>query len=186
MACGSVNPVTLRQMRTAEEAGFPHIHLNPVQKLEPEWLESADRAAAVRKWLELAGTYRRCILDVNDPEGCGDTALYAKDHGLTSEDLRVRISTQLGRLMQYLLDGGLDATILCTGGDTLLALMRAVGVTELTPVCELAAGAVLTDFVYQGKPYHIISKSGGFGEADLFCRLADLIGAGNHKEEAVC
>lgn len=186
VACGSVNPVTLRQMRTAEEAGFPHIHLDPVQKLEPEWLESADRAAAVSKWLELAGTYSRCILDVNDPEGCGDTALYAKAHGLTSEDLRVRISTQLGRLMQYLLDGGLDATILCTGGDTLLALMRAVGVTELTPVCELAAGAVLTDFVYQGKPYHIISKSGGFGEADLFCRLADLIGAGNHKEEAVC
>ena len=76
-----------------------------------------------------------------------------------------------------MLDGGLDATILCTGGDTLLALMRTVGVAELTPVCEVATGAVLTSFVYHGKVYYIISKSGGFGEPDLFCRLASLVGA---------
>ena len=47
--------------------------------------------------------------------------------------------------MKRMLDGGLDAAILCTGGDTLLALMRAVGVAALTPVRELATGAVLTD-----------------------------------------
>ena len=70
---------------------------------------------------------------------------------------------------------------LCTGGDTLLALMRTVGVAELTPVRELATGAVLTNFVYQGKTYHIISKSGGFGEPALFCGLAALVGAGNQR-----
>lgn len=179
VACGSVNPVTLRQMRAAEETGFPHIHLNPVQKLEPAWLESEECPGEIRRWLELAGTHKRCILDVNDPEGCDDTTLYARAHGLTTADLRVRISTQLGHLMQRLLDGGLDATILCTGGDTLLALMRTVGVAELTPVCEMATGAVLTNFVYQGKAYHIISKSGGFGEPELFCELANRIGAGD-------
>ena len=92
-----------------------------------------------------------------------------------------RISTQLAHLMKRLLDSGLDATILCTGGDTLLALMRTVGVAELTPVRELATGAVLTNFVYQGKTYHIISKSGGFGEPALFCGLAALVGAGNQR-----
>ncbi|MCI7735003.1 MAG: four-carbon acid sugar kinase family protein [Dysosmobacter sp.] len=177
IACGSVNPVTLEQMRTAAKAGFPHIHLNPVQKLEPSWLDTEDCAAAVGDWLAQAAAHRRCILDVNDPDGCDDTTLYAKAHGKTTEDLRVGISTQLGHLMQKVLDGGLDATILCTGGDTLLALMRTVGVAELTPVCEVATGAVLTSFVYHGKVYYIISKSGGFGEPDLFCRLASLVGA---------
>ena len=104
--------------------------------------------------------------------------MYARAHGLTTEDLRVRISTQLAGLMKRMLDGGLDATILCTGGDTLLALMRAVGVAELTPVRELATGAVLTNFVYKEKTYSIISKSGGFGEPQLFCELAALVGAG--------
>lgn len=181
VACGSVNPVTLRQMQTAEEAGFVHIHLNPVQKLEPSWLESRDCESKIKSWLEQATGCRRCILDVNDPEGRNDTAEYAAEHGLTTEDLRVRISTQLAHLMKRLLDSGLDATILCTGGDTLLALMRTVGVAELTPVRELATGAVLTNFVYQGKTYHIISKSGGFGEPALFCGLAALVGAGNQR-----
>lgn len=186
VACGSVNPVTLRQMQTAEEHGFPHVHLNPVQKLESAWLETPECAAAVAEWLESAGRNRRFILDVNDPQGCDDTDCYARERELTTEDLRLRISGQLGRLVQRFLDGGLDATILCTGGDTLLALMRAVEVAELIPVCELDAGAVLTDFVYRGKTHHIISKSGGFGEADLFYRLALSIGAGDQEEDVEC
>ncbi len=179
VACGSMNPVTLRQMRTAEEDGFVHIHLNPVQKLEPAWLESKDCESKIKSWLEQAAGHRHCILDVNDPEGWNDTAEYAAEHGLTTENLRVRISTQLAHLMKRLLDGGLDATILCTGGDTLLALMRAVGVAELAPVRELSTGVVLTNFVYRGKTYYIISKSGGFGEPGLFCELAALVGVGD-------
>lgn len=186
VACGSVNPVTLRQMAVAEAHGFPHIHLSPVQKLEPGWLETEDCAAAVRGWLETAARERRFILDVNDPAGCDGTDRYAQDRGLTTEDLRRRISAQLGGLVRRMLDGGLDATILCTGGDTLLALMGAVKVAELIPVCELDTGAVLTDFVYQGKTHHIISKSGGFGEPDLFYRLALSMGAGDQEEDVVC
>lgn len=186
VACGSVNPVTLRQMEEAEKAGFPHVHLTPVQKLDPAWLETEDCAAVTAAWLETARRERRFILDVNDPADCEDTAIYAKERGLTTEDLRVGISAQLGRLVRRLLDGGLDATLLCTGGDTLLALTRAVGVAELTPVCDLDTGAVLTQFVYLGKVYQIISKSGGFGEPDLFVRLARTLNAGNEEEELSC
>lgn len=178
VACGSVNPVTLRQMEKAEQAGFPHIHLTPEQKLEPSWLEAPDCASVAASWLETSKKKKHFILDVNDPPGRDDTAAYAKERGLTTEDLRVRISRQLGQLVRRLLDGGLDATLLCTGGDTLLALMRAVGVAELTPMCDLDTGAVLTSFVYLGKTYHIISKSGGFGEPDLFIRLARSLSAG--------
>lgn len=179
VVCGSVNPVTLRQMEAAEKAGFSHIHLSPIQKLDPAWLETPECRKTAAAWLEDAGRSRRFILDVNDPEGRSGTAGYAQTHGLTTEDLRVGISAQLGRLVRQMLDGGLDATLLCTGGDTLLALTRAVGVAELTPVCELDAGAVLTEFLYNGKTYHIISKSGGFGEPDLFIRLARSLGAGD-------
>ncbi len=179
VACGSVNQVTLRQMETAEKAGFRHVHLTPVQKLEPGWLETEDCAAVMASWLEAVEKGKHFILDVNDPAGWSDTADYAKEQGLTTEDLRVRISSQLGLLVQRLLDQGLDTTLLCTGGDTLLALTRAVGVAELTPVCDMDTGAVLTAFVYLGKTYHIISKSGGFGEPDLFIRLAQSIGVGH-------
>ena len=186
VACGSVNPVTLRQMDEAEKAGFAHIRLTPAQKLDPSWPETLDCSEALLSWLETARRKRRVILDVNDPPGWDGTALYAKERGLTTGDLRVLISAQLGRLVRRLLDGGLDATLLCTGGDTLLALTRAIGTAELLPVCELEAGVVLADFVYHGKPYHIISKSGGFGEPGLFVSLARTLGAGDQEEDAEC
>ena len=58
-----------------------------------------------------------------------------------------------------------------------MALMSAVGVSILTPVREIEKGVVLTCFVYNKKTYYIIAKSGGFGEPDLLCRLAEQIGA---------
>ena len=64
--------------------------------------------------------------------------------------------------------------------------MRAVGTAELIPVCELDTGAVLTGFVYQDKTHLIISKSGGFGEPDLFYRLALSLGAGDQEEDVKC
>lgn len=182
VVCGSVNPVTLQQMRVAEKQGFPHIRLEPVQKLETGWIHSDECGRLERKLLELTKKVGRCILDVNDPEGCQETALYAKRHQLTRDELRLRISGNLAALMQRLLDGGLDATLLCTGGDTLLALMRQVGVAELIPVREVEPGAVLTQFIYHGKTYHIISKSGGFGAPDLLCRLASRVSAGIQEE----
>ena len=178
VVCGSVNPVTRQQLDTAERRGFPRTRLSPAQKLTEAWLESDACTVEVQKWLDLTRREHRCILDANDPDGGMDTQQYADCSGLTTEQLRVQISTVLGKLMKRLLDSGLDATLMCTGGDTLLALMRAVGVSELMPVCELAAGTVLTSFLYQEKIYHIISKSGGFGEADLLCKLAALTKAG--------
>lgn len=175
IVCGSVNPVTIGQMKAAQEHGFPHINLNPVQKLEPSWVDSKTAVECVRRWLALASEKKRFILDVNDPEGCEDTDIYAREHNLTTEQLRVQISDNLAALIKRMLDEGLDATLLCTGGDTLMALMQAVNVSELTPICEMATGVVLTEFIYKGKTYHIISKSGGFGDHDLLIRLAEMI-----------
>lgn len=172
VACGSVNAVTLRQMEAAEQAGFHHIHLTPVQKLDDSWPESDECKAQVARWLELAKS-GRCILDVNDPAGCNDTAVYSQAHGLDVEFRRQRISRNLAMLVKAMLDGGLSGTILCTGGDTLLALMKQVGVSQLVPVGELAPGAVLTRFTYRGRDYNIISKSGGFGAPELFVQIAN-------------
>ena len=127
------------------------------------------------------------ILDSNDPKDNSAAArTFAAERGLDIQEVRVRISNTLGQLMKRLLDGGLEATLMCTGGDTLLALMRAVDVTELTPVGELATGVVLTYFVYHGKTYYIISKSGGFGEPDLLCRLAERTTGTKEKEDVSC
>lgn len=175
VVCGSLNPVTVQQLDIAEQAGFPRIRLTPQQKLDPAWPDSADGTAAVREWINLTQTKCTCILDVNGA-GTESTECYARDRGLSEGDVRNRIAGNLGQLIKRLLDGGLNATVMCTGGDTILALMKAVGVTELTPVCEVETGVVLTCFVYNGRTYPVISKSGGFGDPELLCSLALSVG----------
>lgn len=154
--CGSRNPVTLRQMETAEKAGFPHIRLTREQKTD--WnAAKEENLRQAGEWIRLAEEKKLCIVDVNDPS--------------PMELGRERVAAQLGLAGKALLDKGTRFTLLCTGGDTLLGVMRSAGVTEITPVGELFPGVVLTEMLYKGNTYSVISKSGGFGEPDLFCRM---------------
>lgn len=186
VVCGSINPVTQLQLDTAEQNGFSRFRLGLLEKLDPLWLESDRCEQAVQNWLEAAARTRRCILDSNDPDGGTATDAFVQLQGLTKKQVRLRISEALAALTRRMVDGGLKATLMCTGGDTLLALMREMGVTELIPVCEMFPGVVLSAFAYQGKDIHIISKSGGFGAPDLLSSLAVLTGAVESGKEHIC
>lgn len=176
VVCGSVNPVTVEQLAFAQQQGFTRVHLSPTQKLDAHWLSSNAGQKAIQQWLATAHQTGRFIVDVNNAQGnTQDTDAYAQEIGLTLEQLRVQVSENLAALIKRMMDNGLNATLLCTGGDTLLALMQAVGVSVLTPICEMATGVVLTKFVYNGKCYHIITKSGGFGEHNLLVNLAQKL-----------
>lgn len=172
VVCGSVNPVTQAQLKTAQENSFNRIQLTLIQKMDPQWLESQNCENALDTWLALFRQDGQLILDANDPQGSEETKCYVALNGLSTDQVRLRISSALATLTKKLLDKGLDGTLMCTGGDTLLALMQAVGANELTPVCELEPGVVLSHFIYNGSVYDIITKSGGFGPPTLICSLA--------------
>lgn len=156
MICGSVNPVTRVQVAKAIEAGFTRI-----------WMGDE---------LALNGPMTsRMILDAN--QQIEKPAILPG-----GDEERLRILTELTSAAKGFLDRGLDATLMCVGGDTLMALMKAVGVSTLTPLCEVTKGVVLTSFDYAPpgsglRTYYILSKSGGFGEPDLLRQLAGQIGA---------
>ena len=141
--------------------------VNPVTR---EQVARAVKAGFTRVWKGDAPeeVSRRMILDANQQ-------LTAID--VLEEQDRLRVSAELAAAAKGFLDRGLDATLMCVGGDTLLALMRAVGVSELTPVRELDKGVVLTSFCYNQKEYYMMTKSGGFGGPDLLCRLAEKLEA---------
>ena len=171
MLCGSVNPVTRAQMDFAVQHGFRYMALTPEQKLDSAWPDSPECHEAAKKWLEGIADCNS-ILDANNPAETAQTNEYIKTHTLTLEEVMHNISHAIAGAGKALIDGGLDARLMCVGGDTLLALMEAVGVYELVPLCEEELGVVLTSFEYSGKRYYIMTKSGGFGEPDLLVRLA--------------
>lgn len=181
VACGSVNPITVRQLDYAERAGMKRIRLTPEQKLEKDYLESEEGNRALEEWTKTALEEECCIFDTNDLPGCRAACEYAGSHGLSLDELRVRIADTLGRVMEHLVRAGVKSTMLLTGGDTLMGFMRHIGCDEIVPVCEMAPGTVLSQVDIDGRTYSIISKSGGFGEEKLIAELAEKIG-GRHLE----
>jgi len=169
LICGSVNPVTQRQMNYAEAKGFKRIFLNVEQKLNEKNLNFETLA---ENWLkEIKNSH--AILDANDPAEIQKTEDFIKNHNLNIDQVRLRISRAITSAAKALLDKGLDARLMCVGGDTLLALMQYVGINELVPVCEIEKGVVLTSFNYKNKNFNIMTKSGGFGDEDLLVKIAN-------------
>lgn len=171
MLCGSVNPATRAQIDYAREHGFVYRALSPEQKLSPYFPNSPACNAAARNWLK-DFSQSHAILDANDSNEAAETDKYIYEHKLTIEEVRLNISRAIAGAGKALIDEGLDARLMCVGGDTLLALMEAVGVHELVPIKEESLGVVLTSFTYKGRKYYIMTKSGGFGEPELLVNLA--------------
>src|SRR5699024_10416619 len=165
VVCGSVNPITVAQLDAAEEAGFARLRLTPRQKLEPGYWNTPEGEADRARIEALLQATPRVLLDSNDAGGNGPTADYAAGLGCGLEEMRVRIASSIGNLVAGLLHSPAVGTLLMTGGDTLLQVMRCAGVRELEPLCELEKGVVLARCTYRGCTRHVITKSGGFGQA---------------------
>ena len=173
--CGSVNPITVAQLNRAEQEGFLRQRLTPEQKLAPDYWTTQAGEEAFQNIRGQLGSCAYRILDTNDPDGNDATAAYAKEHGMTIEDVRQAVSRTVGYLVGRLFPDPDLGTLLITGGDTLLQCMNCMGVQEIEPLCELDSGVVLSRFAYQGYTRYVISKSGGFGKEDLMIQLAKRI-----------
>ena len=175
--CGSVNAITLAQLDKAEQAGFTRLRLTPHQKLTPDYWYSDEGQAALKKIEETLAAHPYNIIETNDEGGNEPTTAAADALGLTREAMRVRIAGGLGQLVGALFASPAVGTLLLTGGDTLLQCMNSVGVHELEPICEMERGVVLARFGCNGTTRYVITKSGGFGQANLLTKLAKQIAA---------
>lgn len=175
MLCGSMNPITLRQMKAAEDSGFARLRLTPAEKLTPGFFSGSQGTEVLTRMRRMLDQNPCLIVDTNDADGNRPTRQYAAERGLTPEEVRTGIAASLGSVMAGLFDSPSLGTLLITGGDTLLECMKAVGIHEIEPLRELFPGVVLSRFSHHGHTRFVISKSGGFGEPDLLVKIASRL-----------
>lgn len=180
--CGSVNPITQRQLDHGETHGFERIHISPAEKLHPERFPDGPGKEALARWKQRILETPWLILDANDTDPANrETAEEARKEGFTTEDIRQRISASLGRILNAVSDVPAERTMLITGGDTLLQGMNSMQVYRMFPLAEVFPGVVLSRVPLHGRERLVITKSGGFGEASLLTDLKELIEQQNHK-----
>ena len=173
--CGSVNRTTVRQVEYAAERGFRVLSLSNSQKLNPAWSDGGiGNQALSQLFFHIPERYPVIVESFSDREAVPFRD-FAAERGFDAERIRVSVSDSMGRLLKALLDLGLRRTFMVTGGDTLLAFMRAIGSAQLEPVTELLPGVVLSRVRYRGDVLQIISKSGGFGDQKLLPELNRLL-----------
>ena len=177
--CGSLNPITKRQLEYGAAHGGVRISLQSEQLAAGYFESRAGQDFLTQIEQRMQGGCDMLI----DTDGT-DTAEDAD----TAEQLRGQIAEQLGLLMALLLkrpaaDHYLPMII---GGDTLMGFMQQLPEAEISPLGEAAPGAVLfTAPMATHVSRIIVSKSGGFGDEDLLSRIRQNLQKGTEDDEAV-
>ncbi|MBR2672776.1 MAG: four-carbon acid sugar kinase family protein [Oscillospiraceae bacterium] len=171
--CGSVNPITVKQLDYAEKNGFRRIRLYPEQKKNGEYFQSEEGKATIDEWVKLCLGSGSVIIDSNDMPGEVSALDIAFTEGLSKEDLIANITGNLGCIARKLLERGVKKTLFITGGDTLLGFMKEISADALAPLGEAAPGTVVSELRYMEETFTVVTKSGGFGQEDLLVSLRD-------------
>lgn len=176
VVCGSVNPITLTQLYNAEKKGFTRYCLTPEQKLGAGYWESEDGEKDIDAIRSMLGQNMYCIIDSNDRDSNNaPTREYAREHNIDLDGVRIGISNSIGHIIKSIFNCPDLGTMLITGGDTLLQCMKYMNVNMLEPICEMEPGIVLSWFSYEKHKRYVITKSGGFGSANLMTDMAKKI-----------
>ncbi len=166
--CGSINPITQRQLEHGEKAGYARINLSAEMILK-ESFSAGDIADTVVRRLQTADVV---MVDANNLGHLNEKMDYAARLGIAKEEMRTRIARRLGEIGKHVLKLGPDALMTFVGGDTLNGFLDQISWEKLTPVKEITNGCVLS-LVHTGEgAFPVISKSGGLGEADWLTQLA--------------
>ena len=174
--CGSVNPITQRQLDHGEANGFTRVHIPPEIKLAPGRFREEEGQAFLSGWKQQMESASWMILDANDADpGNRETAECAARAGMDIEEVRQRISESLGIILASLAESPAGRTLLITGGDTLLTGMNRLKVHRMVPLTEVFPGVVLSRVSLCGRPRYVMTKSGGFGKETLLSDLKELM-----------
>lgn len=163
VVCGSVNPVSKRQLDVLEKAGVPRLRIAEGEAMEPDFPSSGRFTSLADGIMDALGTEGLAILDTEaDLSAVSCSAM---------ESAR-KVSRALASIVHSCIDRG-EFTVFVIGGDTMLSLLEELGRVVVEPVSELAKGIVLSYVLHDGRRMTLLSKSGGFGSDNLIQELVN-------------
>jgi D-threonate/D-erythronate kinase len=168
IVCGSVNPVTKKQIAFAEVNGFERISLTMEQLWDKQYWDTVKGQENINQYFKI----EQPLIFETFGNVSTDKVNQLPDQ---RNELRFRIGQSLGYLVKNLMTKGIERTLLFTGGDTLYQSMRVLGITEIKPLKELFPGIVLGSLDFNDEKHYVITKSGGMGNEDLFIKLNELV-----------
>jgi D-threonate/D-erythronate kinase len=179
VVCGSLNPVSLGQVRHAEERGVPTLLVPPAALAMGRGAPApeAEAQAVVAAAVELIRGGRDLVLASARMPGDARRPGNAPAGAAVGADLYLDVAHGLALIVRGVLRGAAPAVLAVVGGDTLAAVLETLGDPPLLPVREVLPGVPLCRLESEGGPW-VASKAGGFGPETLLVRLIEALGGG--------
>lgn len=172
VAAGSLNPVTLEQVRRLG----PAVRLVPVDVETLLLSEDEGRDQLVARVLPLLLARQDVVLSTGSgPEALQRGTRLGRDLLMSAPQTGERIARALGRVVAALAASAPLSGLIVTGGETALGVCRALGggpwrvARELLPAIPLLVGEP------GGQPLRLVTKSGGFGSPEALAELVVLV-----------
>lgn len=168
VVCGSVNDITREQVLHARHQGFAGDSADMNALLGPERGKEREKLlSGIRSCVEEECPW---ILDTGFPTG-QEIEAFSRQHGCSVVELGEKIAASLGALAKDIFEREKEAVLMIIGGDTLQGFMNGLEYDELVLIGEIAPGAIMLELVKAGDRRLLLTKSGGFGRADLLTQI---------------
>lgn len=178
---GSVNEASLNQVSHAEDyGGYAAVTLSPEILVTKQGAQSAQARQAIAGIIELAQQQRNVIL--RSIKTAQDLKIYLEHGqacGLDPKQIHFLIAQNLGEIISRVLEKTNFRLLTIFGGDTLVAIGRALGWRGILPQYEVLPGVVVSKVVDCKNDLLLITKAGGFGSEDVLLRVKDILGGEN-------
>jgi len=161
IVCGSVNPVSLRQIEAASNR-IPVFTLPEGLNEEAGLMRTPEGERLLR---EISGAFEKgpCAA----VRSLRDAARLKKAPPEEADARSKNVADNLGALAKALLERHDIGLIVVFGGDTLHGIMARLGCDTLEPVVEILPGTAVSRLRGCGYPGYVATKAGGFGGEDL-------------------
>lgn len=174
--CGSINELSLSQVRYAEKNGFYGISLDPRQKLMPDYIMTENGKSFIDMIVKMVNEGKDVIIKASgsseEREECGR---FARKMNIDENAVPSLISRSIGKLVSEIA-ARTDLKILSVvGGDTAVEIVNSMGFHCVAPRTDIMTGVVLSETMRHGVKTALITKSGGFGTEDVLVKIREYI-----------
>jgi len=165
---GSINSISIEQMRHAKNAGYEGFSLIPSQKLSCDYSCSPYCNNLVESLKGILLNNKLAYIEAAE----SDSGIFDAD--IVQAD-RLQVAENIGKIVKRVLDDFPVDNLFVFGGDTLFGIMVQLGVDVVMPVCEVSPGIALSRVLSNKYSFNLISKSGGFGSVDAASVVAERL-----------
>jgi len=175
---GSLNEASLRQTSYAEKKGIKAFVLP--QELLSGSSHKTGRIKSLCKDLSFeASVGNSVILRSVKSRKQLEKILPINDLNAKVNDVYGLASQNLGKITAEILREAAYSSIVVFGGDTLVAILKAMDVTGIRPLEEISPGLAVSQMTGMPRGLSLISKAGGFGDEDVIINIINYIRGGN-------